>query len=404
MRSGADHECVYGLPESPCEFCRSHNFSPCVKRYGPKTEAMLIPSKSIPVYDRSIPSQDAASLHFLYSCDSEILCGSVKLGVLARLLARVYNPSIMHEGLRHMLIAFLMSKSGGRATSTCPTQSEQRHVDVVFGELRQKLSNPMDVDESDIFVAYLLAIWSGDIDPAAREIHLRGVVAMMGHISRKMGRAAFLASPMAPFWALLRDEVLFLARKSVNCNRLCQDFRDILGPKTMQQRQQYENELRGAMMPRFQFSVPKVFYGRSMHSSVHTLMEAARIVNQRSPLQSTSQDPLIESVLVELHVEQILLEQKGHELLLDLELRELNDGEYVKDWRTEATIIERLHDLIGLYVCQITTIALEAESVLQGLCSSDGIKAAMSLLSIIRRARSFVLAGIKDERVFGTGS
>ena len=303
-----------------------------------------------------------------------------------------------------MLILFLMSKSRNRATSEGPTEPERRHMDIVFGELGRKLSNPMELDEGDIFVAYLLAIWSGDMDPATREIHLKGVVAMMRQMSKRMGGVEFSRSPLAPFWALLRDEVLLLTRKSINCNDFCQEFRDILGPKTIQQRQLYENELRDVMTPQFQSSSHKVFHGRIMHSSIHTLMDAARFINQRYPLRHYSEEPLLESVLVELHVEQILLEQMGHESFLDLELRELKGGGYLMDWHKEATIIERLHDLIGLYVCQITTIALSAESVPEGLWSANGMRACASLLAVIRRARTFLLAGIEDERVLGTGS
>src|SRR4030095_10230939 len=98
------------------------------------------------------------SLQHLYLNDTNILCGSIKLDVLARFLARVYSPSIMPPGLRHAIIALLMSKSGIRTTSKCPTQSERLHINVTFVELAQRLSNPIAVDESDIFTAYMLAI------------------------------------------------------------------------------------------------------------------------------------------------------------------------------------------------------------------------------------------------------
>ena len=208
---------------------------------------------------------------------------------------------------------------------------------------------------------------------------------------------------MAPFWALLRDEIIWLIRKSVNCSRICQDFREILGPKTIQQRQRYENELRATMRPEYLPFNAKVFFGRSMHTSVHTMLESARIINQRYPIQILSQDSLIESVLVELHVEQSLLEQRGHEELLELELAPLQKGEYVENWRVELTIVERIHDLILLNVCRLVATALEAPSIQQGLSSSKGITASASLISILRRSMAFFQSGIQDERVFGTG-
>jgi hypothetical protein len=297
-----------------------------------------------------------------------------------------------------MIIA--MSESGRRTAPQFPTESEQRHVDVVLGELARKLQNPEEIEESDIFIAYLLAVWSDDMDSAASETHVNGVMAIMSHLAQKLNDG-FSSSPLAPFWAFLRDEILWRTRKSENFYAICQDFRDILGPKTIEQRQTYESELRSSMTPRFN---SKVFYGRCMYSSVHTLMEAARIVNQRYPIQNGRLDPLIESVLVELHMEQQLVEQKDHESQIDLELEPLQRGEYVRDWHVEVTLVERFHDLIGLYVCRLATVALEAPSVQEGLSSPEGLAACANLIAISHRATGFLQAGIQGERVFGTGT
>jgi hypothetical protein len=360
-------------------------------------------TKSIPIYDPSIPSEDITYLQYLYSNDTEILCGSIKLDVLARVLARVYGPSISYPGPRHMIIALLISKSGFRTAPTCPTQLERQHVDIVIGELLRKLSNPTEIDESDIFVAYMLAMWSSQTNSAsATEVHVEGVLAIMRHLSQKPENS-FYASPMTPFWALLRDEIIWLTRKFSCCHRMCQDFRDILGPKTIQQRLRYENELRAAMTPESRLCDTKVFFGRSMHTSVHTPVELARIINQRYPLQDSSQDPLLESALIELQVEQALLEQRGDEQHFELELAPLQKGEYVKDWKVELSVVERIHNLIILNLCRLATIALEAPSIQQGLSSSRGIAASTSLISILRRSRAFIQSGIRNERVFGTG-
>jgi hypothetical protein len=376
---------------------------PCIKILGPKAEAQICLSRPISMYDPSIPSEDVSCLHYLYSNDTGILCGSVKLDVLARVLARVYSPSIADPGLRHIIIALFMAKSRLRTTSTCPTDSEQQHVDIAFAELKQKLSYPDEVNECNVFIAYMLAMWSRNIDAKAVEAHIEGVVAIMGHLSKKLGNT-FSTSPMAPFWALLRDESLWLTRKSENCHRLCQKFRDILGPKTILQRQRYENELRSAMVPDLRIPNAKVFFGRAMYTSVHTMIESAKIINQRHSLQSSAQDPLIESIVVELRVEQRLVEKKNHEPPLESELRPLETGGYVKDWHVELTVIERIHDLMVLNVCRLATIALEAVSIQQGFRSPEGIAASTSLISVLRRARQFFMAGIKDGRAFGTGT
>jgi hypothetical protein len=388
-------QCIYGNPESPCHFCLLYKLVPCVKRLGPKIQ-QAPPSwpESIATYDVSIPAEDAASLHYLYSSDTKILCGSIKLDVLARMLARIYSPSIRHSGLRNIIIALWISKSGTR-TSHSPTPLEQQHVDITFRELSQKLSNPSTIDEGDIFVSYLLAVWYRDVDSAAINVHVQGLFAIIRHLSQN---PAFFTSPMAPFWALLRDEVLWLTRKSPDFFQVCQDFRDILGPKTIQQRQKYEQELR-ATGP-FNYPAEKVFHGRNMYTSLHTMMESAKIVSQ---CQNSAHDPLIESVLVELQVECSLVEQMHHEDFLDTELLPIQSGEYVKDWKEEFVIIERFHDLILLYICRTAIIALKAPSIQQGLCSQEGISATISLISLLRKADAFLLAGIQDGRVFGTG-
>ena len=293
-------QCIYGNPESPCHCCLLYNLAPCVKRLGPKIQARPSWPESIATYDVSIPAEDAASLHYLYSSDTNILCGSIKLDVLARMLARIYSPSIRHSGLRNIIIALMMSKSGSR-TSYSPSPLEQQHVDITLRELSQKLSNPSTIDEGDIFVSYLLAVWYGEVDSAAIKVHVQGLFAIMRHLSQN---PEFFNSPMAPFWALLRDEILWLTRKSADFSRICQDFRDILGPKTIQQRQKYEQELRAAGP--FNSPAEKVFRGRSMYTSVHTMVESAKIVRQ---CQISVHDPLVESVLVELQVESSLVEQ-----------------------------------------------------------------------------------------------
>jgi hypothetical protein len=370
---------------------------------GPKTKVQLFPTCSISPYDASIPSEDGAYLHYIYSNDTGILCGSIKLDVLARVLARVYSPSIPDPGLRHVIIALLMSKSRLKKNSRWPTDSEKRHVDIAFGELQKRLSSPDEMDECAIFVAYLLSMWSRDnIDSDAAEVHIDGVVAIMRHLSGKLG-STFSTSPMAPFWALLRDESLWLTRKSDSCRRLCQDFHDILGPKTILQRQRYEDELRGAMLPQLRIPQAKVFFGRNMYTSVHTMIESAKIINHLHTLQASAQDPLIESIVVELRVEQRLVEQKHHEPIFDLELKALEGGGYVTDWHVELNLIERIHDLLVLNVCRLATISLEAVSIRHRLSSPEGIAASTSLISVLQRARAFFLAGIRGGRVFGTG-
>jgi hypothetical protein len=304
-----------------------------------------------------------------------------------------------------MIIAHLMSKSGKRTRANQPTIEEKNHVGIALHELSTKLSNNRgDIDESDILIAYLLAIWSCEIKSSSAEVHITGVLQIMRHVSRKLG-GDISSSPMAPLWGLLRDEILWLTRKSSTSLQLYYEFQSLLGPKTISQRQQYEAVLRGAMLSSgvgVSDKHVKVLFGRTMHTSIHTLVEVARILDRRRANPST-QDPLVDSVLVELHMEQSCLGEKGHEPLLATELEPLKRGEYVKDWQDEANVLMRCHDLIILYACRLTIIALRAPSITEGLVSAEGRETCKALVSVLRRAREFVIAGIRGGRVFGTG-
>lgn len=348
------------------------------------------PSRPITVYDSSIQPEDVVKLQYLYVNDVRVLCGSVKLNAFARILARAYGPA-MTRGLRNMLIA-LSSTSDTETNSRSPTPSEQHHVDIAFRSLSQKLSNPSDIEESDIFVAYTLAMWSRNIDKTAAQAHIKGVLALMRHVTHNKGLST---SPMAPFWALVRDDILWLMRKSDDSYGLCQDFRSILGPKTIQQRRSYENEI-SRITPTSQGNT-KLLFGRSMYTSVHSMVDLVRIVDHKSQSQKgTELDPIIESVLVELRIERSLVEAKKHEVWLNLELEPLPFGHYVKNCEIEADVVKRLYDLLITSVCRVAMVALEAPSIQQGLRSAEGIKAYETLFSLIERGRAFMIAGVKD--------
>ena len=178
-----------------------------------------------------------------------------------------------------MMLALVISKSRIRSEVQCATDSERMHVHIAFAELWGKLSYPAKVDKADVFVAHMLAIWSADMNRVATESHIRGVVAILGQLSMNLGHR-FSASLMVPFLALMRDEVLWLTRNSEGCYQLCNEFREILGPKSIQQRQTYENELRGVMVPELGAPAAKVFFSRSMYTSIHTMIKSSKIISQ----------------------------------------------------------------------------------------------------------------------------
>jgi hypothetical protein len=298
-----------------------------------------------------------------------------------------------------MIIALALSDLGLMTTKllTCPTVPEQEQVHYAFQTLTRTLSYPNQVDEGDIFVAYLLAMWSRRYSHYFEnfEVHVKGVLAIMRHLSQKS--RANSTSAAAPLWRLIRDELLWKTEDDNwhLANRLSQEFRGVLGPKTVQQRQSYEDQLRESATPEFRSRDGWVVFGYIMGP----LFKLQQVINQHK--ENSERDPYTESVLVDNYVAQCSIEQRKEELLLELELMPLQGGQHVKTPRDEFTILTRFHNLILLYLSRLATTALEAASIQQGLCSPEGRTASISLTSTFRRARTFMQSRVQ---VFHSGT
>jgi hypothetical protein len=123
------------------------------------------------------------------------------------------------------------------------------HVDKATNALRGNLTDPTTVDDGDLFVAFLLALWYLDspIDTIreSAETHVEGTVALMKHLSEK---DAHSKSPLRLLWLLIRDEIV----RQISYGNHCLSelvLHKILECRLSGSRQSYINLLRSKNSP-----------------------------------------------------------------------------------------------------------------------------------------------------------
>jgi hypothetical protein len=179
-----------------CEFCMSRGFTDCRKLKGPKTEARaVLPSRPITMYDPSIDERDLQTLRDLYRRSRNDMA-LILIQELGCTLFSCYGRTISHTGLRHAVLANLYAVSEG------PSENSLLHVAKATIELRQKLSSNAHVDDADLYVSVLLAIWHfhhGD-EVSAALIHMEGAENLMLHLLSETGE-----SPLRILWPRVRE-------------------------------------------------------------------------------------------------------------------------------------------------------------------------------------------------------
>src|SRR5271169_3107577 len=116
------------------------------------------------------------------------------------------------------------------------------------------------------------------------------MLAIMEHLLKKQSDL-FSTSELSPLWALARDGILWSTGWSSDkslVKRLVHDFRVLLGPKTIQQRQRYGEEVKGV-------------HAHSMWVTLGTEMHLLRFclgaMNERFLEGTLVQDAYMESIL-----------------------------------------------------------------------------------------------------------
>jgi len=164
-----------------------------------------------------------------------------------------YGPTISHPGLR---FAILACGDRERNRQKGPTIEELEYVGNALRLLTQNLIYPENVEEADLFAAATLALWSMKVGAREKfDKHASGVLSIMKHLSEKEKQGTF-TSKFRAIWPLIRDQITTaaeyrhygalrgLGNPFQAIEHLHRDFRFILGPKTIEQRQQFESQLR----------------------------------------------------------------------------------------------------------------------------------------------------------------
>lgn len=297
---------------------------------------------------------------------------------LARTFARIYGPSISHSGLRNAIVALAGSSLG--PANNIPIFYHEAFQRACHS-LHRKLSN--EVDESDLLVTYLLAAWSVSIDDMEGvEVHANGMLAIMRRLLEEQS-CLFSTSGLSPLWSLARDGILWGAGWSSDksfVKRLAHDFLVLLGPKTIQQRQRYEEEF-------------KAVHGDGMWAMLGTELYLLNIclgvINQRFLEGTSKQDAYMESILVEAKAFLSSLDQKRRDARIESALESRNTGEQWQIGVDKLSFFAMFYELIHLLLSRLVVAALEGPSIREGLCSMEGLAASASLVSAFRQGKDF---------------
>jgi hypothetical protein len=365
----------------PCEFCVSRGIAnDCWKRKGPKTEGRLIPSRPITIYDPLIDQEERQELQYLYSLDYFADRGMFTMILLAKQFCWRYGLSITHRGLRHAMLANAFTWHGHNC------QLSKRHLSQACKALSRKVKQPAKIDEGDLFSSFLVALWY-EYNPWTKNNftkHAWGILAIMKHLCRTATNNV-PSTPFAAFWPLVRDEILRVTEsldgRSVS---LYAEFREILGPKTIEQRYRYEKEL-------LRHSTA-VFAGNYLASELDwmvarlplLLSQHETIYMKRLRKEYYHIDPHLESLLVDSWAVSGSTIQQGLEAKLEPENKTVRQNS-----RESSVFTWWVCGLVGLLLLRLSTRALGAVTITQGLCSSEAIADAKSIISICKQPEEF---------------
>ena len=352
----------------------------CVKQWGPVTESRHTVLKSITIYDESIEPEEVYLLDALYSNVLSPLCGRTNFTQLSRIFAGVYGQSLRHDGgLRHAVIAIVAPDQPWSSRASASTLTLE-HLEVAYRAQISRLDHPDSVDEGDLFVAYLLAM--GAVGRLGNfEAHANGVISIMKHLCQRRLDDYLLS----PFWYLIRDDILWVAdyfpEKGLVDN-LADKFRQHIGHKKIDQRQNYVAELERARIP----NDPEL---NVTYTSPETLlMRCLRLVQRRQFDKDFERNAYAESILVDCRGDTSLTHQKRRESLLTMNLQAQPQVLETVESRTLVYYFE----LVSHHLIRLCVAVVEADSTTHGLRSLEGINAAISLVSLFKGVHEHVLS------------
>ena len=206
--------------------CENNIASQCIKTWGPKKEKtktlpnkvqpftrpsspslppLTPPKKSPSTYSPSLESTHIRILQHAYFEGFNFSRTSQDLTLLRLFhkFAFTYGPWISHDSLRHAIIALTISR---QIVPSTPAKLATE-LAAARNALRRKLNNPKDVDEGDLFTAFLLAQCYLDSGEEEATIHVQGFLTIMRHLFFAAGKTV-CAYTLGMFWRTARDEIL----------------------------------------------------------------------------------------------------------------------------------------------------------------------------------------------------
>src|SRR5436190_18273037 len=195
--------------------------------------ARLTPSKAITTYDPSDDQETIRELGILYDHRLLRYRGRALVVLLARAFISCYGQWISHRGLRHAILTHL-----------CDTHGIRSHIHALhaYQYLQQKLNSPVEIDDADLCVSFLLAL-SRPSNESLR-IHANGAFAIMRHLSRRQ-KTKGSSSALSAVWHMIRDEIIseLLINDPVAYVRLREGFEEVLGHEILHHRETYRRDL-----------------------------------------------------------------------------------------------------------------------------------------------------------------
>ena len=362
-------QCDYISADSPCDYCREHNLSPCLKKWGPKTEGKIQRPIPTTTAEGATLHQDVLLLGFAYSETFSTGAGQI-LSQLVRMFASTFGHTIDCLSLRHAILAC--------AAAFIPSHLPfYERLEFHSSCARKALINRIlqgSVDEGDLFAAFLQTLLSCLYSDFPKfEVHIKGFMAIMKILSRNLkGQTSKYTSILLP---LARDLVLEGSRhvgwSSNVIFEFCIASQESIGPQAFSCRTNYLFEVFGIGIDQYYpFS-----YAIWRHSTL--LRRCFRDTVWRQAQGERETNSRVKAIVLEIRsdLDSREIAETVHSLFL---LRSQKVSTIPEARRSLLMLLLALHQF-----CQLIIILLQSKTTLQGRYSLQGMLVARSLVDLV---------------------
>ena len=274
------------------------------------------------------------------------------------------------------------------------------HANLAIQALCRALSKPNTLNEGDLFVSFLLTLCCERLKENAEMMisaNIKGFVSIMHRLCNKV-RGAIKSYQLAVFWPLARD-LLGILNILADGGDLVSGFWDdscrVLGRTNSRQTISYFEAL--------PYSDPEdnmmneIFVGHLTHSAVREYLEMKELVrvemaryNDQTLYDDTSlTGPLSLSLHDDMHLD-MNEEETLYDTITEFAAKTLMSVENSSNEERDQMTVESEKIMLGcifaffLRCNRVLRILLQAQSVLEGLTSQEGIDACLRFASTIR--------------------